>query len=322
MVRAVLDIVVPVFNGEDDIPRLLHVLLQQRARGDAWGRVIVVDDGSTDRTADAVTSYLSDRVHLIRAKQNRGRGNACNLGVAQSTADAVLFLDADCRPAVPDLFERHARALAAGAGVSCGRIEGGDTGFWQRHAKRVADERERRVEAGDFLALTTCNTAVARPLLDAVGGFHPGYRRYGFEDRDIFVTLMAQGASFRYDAQAVVAHDVDTSVPVLCAKMEAAARYSAPVFRRRHPAVYGKLIYARLDANTADWWVRRLTPLASRLSGMTTSFAGWLVDRAWLGDPMKVAVLRFATALAYLKGSRLPPDRLQQTLPKRSNRAP
>ena len=87
-----VDVVIPVFNGRETIrAALLSVLAQQ---GDWVHRIIVVDDGSSDDSAQVVQSLGSPQIELVRIP-NQGVARARNLGVEKSTAEWVAFLDAD-----------------------------------------------------------------------------------------------------------------------------------------------------------------------------------------------------------------------------------
>jgi len=298
-----IDVVIPVHNGAATIARTLTALLAQPGSGESWGRVIVVDDASTDDTAAQVAAIPDVRLHLVRLPLQGGRGNACNAGAAVSTADAVLFLDADCRPLAPDLLQRHATALAAGADVSFGRIDGEGPPFWVRLAAEVAGEREAGVASGDFLAMTSCNMAVRRDRFDQVGGFCREYRHYGFEDRDLLATLQAAGCGVLFDRDAAVAHDVDNSLPQLCAKMAQAGRTTAAIFRRRHPGLYRRMKFARVDVHTAPAPVRWLSPVLSIAYRPLCWLGGQAVHADWLPYPLRRTLVRAATALAYLRGT-------------------
>jgi glycosyltransferase involved in cell wall biosynthesis len=90
--------VVPAFNEEQRIGAVIEVL---RATDSVHG-IVVVDDGSTDATADAalrnghagaVQGLAS--VHAIALARNVGKGGAMTAGVRQTDADVILFLDAD-----------------------------------------------------------------------------------------------------------------------------------------------------------------------------------------------------------------------------------
>jgi glycosyltransferase involved in cell wall biosynthesis len=84
-----VDIVLPAYNGRDVIRKALDSVFVQ----DVPLRVIVVDDGSTDDSADIARSY-GDRVDVI-TQANRGVSGARNTGLAHATAPYVALLDQD-----------------------------------------------------------------------------------------------------------------------------------------------------------------------------------------------------------------------------------
>ncbi|WP_448592661.1 glycosyltransferase family 2 protein [Thermoflexus hugenholtzii] len=112
-----LSIVIPAYNEESAIGAVLE---RVRAVGPAlqeagftdW-EVIVVDDGSRDRTAEIVSAY--PEVRLIRHPVNRGYGAALKTGFAHAHGEWLAFLDADATyppESLPDLY-RAARASGA-----------------------------------------------------------------------------------------------------------------------------------------------------------------------------------------------------------------
>jgi glycosyltransferase involved in cell wall biosynthesis len=300
----VIDVIIPVHNGARVIGETLEALLAQAGRGSAWQRIVVVDDGSDDDTASQVSRYASDGVILVRGDQRGGRANACNLGASSVDGKRLLFLDADCRPAKTDLLARHAALGRDSERVVVGTIDAEGEGFWQRFARRLADRRARAAAADDWLALTSCNLSLSRELFESVGGFHPGYRHYGFEDRDLLLRLQRAGAGLAFDAEARVIYDVDSRVVDLCDKQYSAGRYAALVFRERFPNAYQQMPYARVDVHTAGWPVRLASPA---LAGLAPLVAGWAerVVATWpVGDRARRFVVLVATALAYLRGTR------------------
>jgi len=89
-----LTVVVPAFNEEQRLPQTLDGL---RDYLDAWGvdyRVIVVDDGSRDRTALLAAPYGS-RFSTIRMPQQSGKGAAIRAGLLAGTGRVIAFTDAD-----------------------------------------------------------------------------------------------------------------------------------------------------------------------------------------------------------------------------------
>jgi glycosyltransferase involved in cell wall biosynthesis len=90
-----LSVVIPARNEERRLTEQLDALLAQQWDGE-W-EVIVVDNGSTDRTAEVVAEYerRSPRVRYLLAAAKADQSYAANSGVAASEADAVVFCDAD-----------------------------------------------------------------------------------------------------------------------------------------------------------------------------------------------------------------------------------
>ena len=87
-----IDVVVPAFNAARYLDEALVSVLSQ---DHAANRIIVIDDGSTDGTADVAAKFGAP-VEITR-RDNGGAGAARNTGIVRSTAAFVAFLDADDR---------------------------------------------------------------------------------------------------------------------------------------------------------------------------------------------------------------------------------
>ncbi|MDR7415111.1 MAG: glycosyltransferase family A protein [Armatimonadota bacterium] len=85
-----VSLVIPAYNAEASLREALDSVFAQSRLPD---EVVVVDDGSTDRTAEIAASY-GDRVCLVR-QPNRGEAAARNTGVRSARGELVAFLDAD-----------------------------------------------------------------------------------------------------------------------------------------------------------------------------------------------------------------------------------
>lgn len=101
------------------------------ALGDPALEVVLVDDGSTDATADAAERVAGEGlpVRVVRLAQNRGKGAALFRGFAESTGERVAFLDADLEIAPEEVRRLLAVMEASGADVVVGTKTGSHSGF-------------------------------------------------------------------------------------------------------------------------------------------------------------------------------------------------
>ena len=95
--RVVISVVVPVYNEEPGLRDLVEELAQTLDElGEAW-EVIVVDDGSTDRTFARLAELNSERprIRAVRLRRNAGKAAALDAGFAEADGDVVVTLDGD-----------------------------------------------------------------------------------------------------------------------------------------------------------------------------------------------------------------------------------
>ena len=195
-----VSVVVVTYNDIANLLNCLRSLLAQNYPAPAT-EVLVVDDGSTDGTADAVRARFPT-VEVI-TKANEGADLSRNRGIEESTGEVLAFLDSDC-VAHPDWLVRIAdRLTRAPQTVVGGRVLHRGT-FWQR-VTGVAD-------FGEFLgsgnrevrALPTCNMALGRTVLGETR-FDPRLPRAG-GDTLFSETLRRKGARLVFDPSIIVVH--------------------------------------------------------------------------------------------------------------------
>lgn len=110
MAGQAIEVIIPVRDMADHLPKLLQPLLDQLADGD---RVTVVNDASTDET-EAVARSLG--ANVVTVTSSRGPYYARQLAASRSAADTLLFIDGRCRP-LPGLLDAH-RELQRQPGVA------------------------------------------------------------------------------------------------------------------------------------------------------------------------------------------------------------
>src|SRR5262245_53336143 len=89
-----ISVVVPAYQAAGQIERCMAALARQTLPRNEY-EIIVVDDGSTDDTANRAARCGA---RVLRLRRNRGPAQARNTGLAAARAGIVVFTDSDCAP--------------------------------------------------------------------------------------------------------------------------------------------------------------------------------------------------------------------------------
>lgn len=92
-----LTVVIPAYNEEHGLTKVLPELIENLENG--W-EVIVVDDGSTDKTAEIVKGYK--KIQLVKHPYNKGYGAALKTGIRSAKNEAILLMDSDGQHSIKD----------------------------------------------------------------------------------------------------------------------------------------------------------------------------------------------------------------------------
>ncbi|MBZ0166598.1 MAG: glycosyltransferase [Candidatus Omnitrophica bacterium] len=179
-------IVTPTYNRAQLIPRLMESVFQQTYQD---FEIIIVDDGSTDETEQAVAEYVKNdpnRVRYVR-QSNQGSGAARNTGVDHARGKYVAFLDSD-DVWRPEYLERTVGALKMGryhwAVTGAERIDIDADGKETGRSIIRCDLQQKRDYFGRELSVfeglltgnvlgETSRVVVTKLALQVVGGFRP-----------------------------------------------------------------------------------------------------------------------------------------------------
>jgi glycosyltransferase involved in cell wall biosynthesis len=109
---SLLSVVIPIYNEEEVVPILRAELTSWMATQPYAVELVLVNDGSTDRTIDALLAWGADdaRVMVIGLARNFGHQAAITAGLDTATGDAVVVIDADLQdpPAViPEMVKKY-----------------------------------------------------------------------------------------------------------------------------------------------------------------------------------------------------------------------
>jgi len=195
-------VIVCTRDGHERIGRCLRAIAALRG---ARFETIVVDDGSTDGTADRVARHFPG-VRLLRLEAC-GLSAARNAGAAAARGEVLVFTDDDCEPD-PDWLLWLARIHADGRFAAAGGPNlPPSPQTWQQAVVASAPGAPSHVMIDDDEAehLPGCNLSVCKQAFDAVGGFDPVFETAG-DDVDFCWRLRAAGYRLGFAAGAVVWH--------------------------------------------------------------------------------------------------------------------
>lgn len=181
-----VSVIIPAYNSDRFIRETIDSVLNQTYRD---FELIVVDDGSSDRTADIISSY-KDRLIYIR-KENEGISTARNRGIEIARGEYLAFIDHDdiwfpefLEEVVAELDKnKEARLCFANTYVMDGEKKRTRTLFdiCPPHKGMVFE----KLVKGNFIPVIT--TVIRREVFEEVGLFDPRYRIA--EDWDIFLKI-------------------------------------------------------------------------------------------------------------------------------------
>ena len=190
---------IPCFNAENYIGDVLKGVFKQSLLPD---KVIVIDDSSTDKTAQTASSFP---VKVIRHKKNKGLAAARNTAIRNINTEFIASLDADCVPG-PGWLEKLMKRLdspeIAGTGGRLLEMHSSTVfDFWRSvHMKQYW---EKEATAPPFLFGS--NTLFRRQALVKVGLYNEGFKN-NYEDVDICRRLKKKGYLLTYESKAIVHH--------------------------------------------------------------------------------------------------------------------
>lgn len=123
-------VVIPAFNEELRIAQVLGAVI----RADCIDEVLVVSDGSDDRTAEVAAMFPN--VNVIDLGMNVGKGGAMWAGVQSTDAEVVVFFDADLVGLLPEHVEQMVLPMYRGADMVVGVFRHGK--FWSDAAQAIS----------------------------------------------------------------------------------------------------------------------------------------------------------------------------------------
>jgi GT2 family glycosyltransferase len=197
-----VSIIIPTFNGASRIAGCLDALLQQKAAPHA--EILVVDDGSTDKTAEIVKQYSN--VRLV-SQANAGPAAARNRGALEARGEIVLFTDDDCIPASGWLTAMIAPFEAPGVVGVKGAYRTRQKQLVARFVQIEYEDRYRRMARfSDIDFIDTYSAAFRCEAFLEAGGFDTDFPVACAEDAELSYRMSARGWRMKFAPDAVVYH--------------------------------------------------------------------------------------------------------------------
>ncbi|OGG17582.1 hypothetical protein A3D78_05000 [Candidatus Gottesmanbacteria bacterium RIFCSPHIGHO2_02_FULL_39_14] len=210
-----LSIVIPAYNSEGTLGRLLTSIFDSRRVDTKEIEVIVVDDKSSDRTAEIARK---NKVKVISLKENSGPAKARNIGVKQAKGKIVLFLDADVVLYKNTVFE-VINSFKSDFDLFA------LTGVWSREQKSRKffpkfkalrdwsywiNERDPR---NYYYLFSTRIAAINRGLFLRLGGFDTTYKAALIEDIELTYRIVRRYAVI-FNPKVMVKHEFENFWPI------------------------------------------------------------------------------------------------------------
>lgn len=198
-------VIIPVFNERGNILICLDSLLKQSLKRGEY-EIIVVDDGSTDGTAETIEQDFANSVTII--KQNKqGPAAARNKGAELSESDILVFTDADCELDVNWLREMVVPIEEKNIDGVQGRYKSKQNNIVARFVQYEIEERYKLLKRKKYIDfVSTYSAAYKKEVFIAAGGFNTSYKISSGEDTELSYNLHKRGYKMIFNQNAVCYH--------------------------------------------------------------------------------------------------------------------
>lgn len=189
--KPLVSVLMPAFNAEKYIARAIESILQQSFSN---FELIVLNDGSTDRTSQIIDQFKDQRIRKIDLPINQGLVKARNLLVSNARGKYIAFLDSD-DVAFPNRLAAQVKFLDQNNADICG---GAYDAFYEARKKTKASKE--RYSDSDIRALITICSPLCNPAVMARADIfkkHPYQEGKDYaEDYTLWVELALEGYRF------------------------------------------------------------------------------------------------------------------------------
>ena len=217
-----VSIVIPNFNGEQILTPTLKSVLKASSAYKGEIEILLVDDASTDKSMELISSLFSE-IKILKHNKNKGFSEAVGTGVKGATHSIIILLNSDVIPDVnfispliswfnrPDIFSVSPLILDKTGNPqrvswTIGHIKRGE----MRKENWDITAARKSVQNGHILkSLYASGGSVAfrKKMFLELGGFLPLYKPFYVEDRDLGTRAWKKGWQTIFEPRSMVTHD-------------------------------------------------------------------------------------------------------------------
>jgi cellulose synthase/poly-beta-1,6-N-acetylglucosamine synthase-like glycosyltransferase/peptidoglycan/xylan/chitin deacetylase (PgdA/CDA1 family) len=299
-VTEAISVIVPAFNEQDTIAATVRTLAASTHR---QVEIVVVDDDSSDATADRVTALGLDNVRLVRVPSG-GKATALNAGVAMASHDLIVMVDADTIVDADALHELVQPFGDPSVGAVAGNVKVGNRrrllGRWQHIEYVIGFNLDRRLydALGCIPTIPGALGAFRRRALDETGGLSHDTLA---EDTDLTMAILRSGWRVVYQETARARTEAPATLRQLSQQryrwsygtMQAMWKHRRSIIERGASGRFGRRGLPLIGLFTV------VLPLFAPLLDLLTVFGALFLDR-WITIIGWLAILAVQTITAIL----------------------
>ncbi len=281
-----VSVIIPALNQERTLGECIESLLRQDLPKDHF-EIIVVDNGSTDRTRDVIHEFEVRYAH----EPKRSSYTARNRGLQIARGRVVAFMDADCR-AESSWLRNGLRAIDERRGdLVAGAIRARSApipNLYEIYDRFKYLNQKDNVSRNGYAA--TANLFVTRKHLDELGGFDGGMISAG--DRDLCLRARDRGLTIAFEPEAVVQHVARSTLHQILRKNERIGFGVFQLLRRRPDLLLRTLPMLAFPVPRRRFLrdVFRRRPPCTRLCAVRLFLLDWLAKQTLVLGCVKAAL--------------------------------
>lgn len=203
-----VSIVIPNWNGEEKLKRHLPNVLKA-ARFSKIKEVIIVDDGSTDKSVEVIKKLFPE-IRLIIKKKNSGFSSTVNVGVKAAKGDFVVLINNDASPEknfisylLPHFSDKKVFSVGCNVGGIWAMGNFKDGYFWHKEAEV---KKGQKIETHLTLWASGGSGMFRKSMWDCMGGLDELFNPFYWEDVDLGYRAFKRGYINLWEPKSKVEH--------------------------------------------------------------------------------------------------------------------